>query len=58
MVCEFILNLGLLSCRHLWRSLRNISAQEASLFWIVWRLWPRHVSILYLRLSAEGTSEQ
>uniref|UniRef100_A0A8C9KF99 Interactor of HORMAD1 1 n=1 Tax=Panthera tigris altaica TaxID=74533 RepID=A0A8C9KF99_PANTA len=26
--------------------------------YIVWRLWPRHVSISCLRLSAEGTSEQ
>uniref|UniRef100_A0A8C4LSW2 Interactor of HORMAD1 1 n=1 Tax=Equus asinus TaxID=9793 RepID=A0A8C4LSW2_EQUAS len=37
------------SCRHLWKSLRNISVQEASPFWILWRLWPRHVSVLCLR---------
>lgn len=38
-------NFGFLSCRHLWKSLRNISVQEANLFWILWRLWPGHVSV-------------
>uniref|UniRef100_A0A2I3NAP3 Interactor of HORMAD1 1 n=1 Tax=Papio anubis TaxID=9555 RepID=A0A2I3NAP3_PAPAN len=37
------------SCRRLWKSLRNISVQEANLFWILWRLWPRHVSASCLR---------
>uniref|UniRef100_A0A2K6G730 Interactor of HORMAD1 1 n=1 Tax=Propithecus coquereli TaxID=379532 RepID=A0A2K6G730_PROCO len=37
------------SYRHLWKSLRNISVQEANLFWILWRLWPRHVSASCLR---------
>uniref|UniRef100_A0A2K5EZ97 Interactor of HORMAD1 1 n=1 Tax=Aotus nancymaae TaxID=37293 RepID=A0A2K5EZ97_AOTNA len=36
------------SCRHLWKSQRNISVQEANLFWIL-RLWPRHVSASCLR---------
>uniref|UniRef100_F1SPT3 Interactor of HORMAD1 1 n=2 Tax=Sus scrofa TaxID=9823 RepID=F1SPT3_PIG len=37
------------SYRHLWKTLRNISVQEAKLFWILWRLWPRHVSVSCLR---------
>uniref|UniRef100_A0A8D2DCU2 Interactor of HORMAD1 1 n=1 Tax=Sciurus vulgaris TaxID=55149 RepID=A0A8D2DCU2_SCIVU len=37
------------SCRHLWKSLRNISVQETNLFWILWRTWLRHVSFLCLK---------
>uniref|UniRef100_A0A8C6DUJ0 Interactor of HORMAD1 1 n=1 Tax=Moschus moschiferus TaxID=68415 RepID=A0A8C6DUJ0_MOSMO len=37
------------SYRHQWKSLRNISVPEVSLFWILWKLWPRHVSVSCLR---------
>uniref|UniRef100_A0A8C0D426 Interactor of HORMAD1 1 n=1 Tax=Balaenoptera musculus TaxID=9771 RepID=A0A8C0D426_BALMU len=33
------------SYRHLWKNLRNISVPEANLFGILWKLWPRHVSV-------------
>ncbi|KAM9680558.1 interactor of HORMAD1 protein 1 isoform 2-T2 [Dama dama] len=40
------------SYRHQWKSLRNISVPEVSLFWILWKLWPRHRQAEFIEMKS------